>query len=63
MALSNDLGGVAILQFNVTVVAIDERGDVIQWGRAFSHTLVPEPTLTGKNITNVKIRSFFPLLT
>jgi len=63
MALSTDLGGVAILQVNLTVVAVDEQGDVIQWGRAFSHTLVPEATLTGKNITNVKIRSFFPLLT
>jgi hypothetical protein len=51
------------LQLEVTIVAVDERGDVIQWGRAFSHTFVPELTLTGKNITNVKIRSFFQFLT
>jgi alpha-tubulin suppressor-like RCC1 family protein len=37
-------------------VAVDEQGDVIQWGRAYSRTYVPEPTLKGKNIIRVAIR-------
>ena len=35
---------------------MDENGDVIQWGRAYSHTFLPEPTLSGKNIAKVGIR-------
>ena len=42
-------------------MAVDEQGDVIQWGRAFSHSFFPEPTLKGKNITQVAIRFDLPL--
>ena len=36
-------------------MAVDEQGDVIQWGRAYSRTFVPEVTLRGKDITQVAI--------
>ena len=47
---------VGVLVYDLIVVAVDEQGDVIQWGRAFSHSFLPEPTLKGKNITHVAIR-------
>ncbi|KAF2466673.1 mitochondrial protein-like protein Fmp25 [Lindgomyces ingoldianus] len=36
--------------------AIDEKGDLLQWGTAFSpHATEPTPTLRGKNLTSVAI--------
>jgi alpha-tubulin suppressor-like RCC1 family protein len=36
-------------------VAVDEQGDVVQWGRAYTHTFHPEVTLRGKDISQVAI--------
>ena len=36
-------------------MAVDEQGDVLQWGRAYSHTFLPEVTLKDKSITQVAI--------
>lgn len=54
--------GVILSGLCLIAVAVDEQGDVIQWGRAFSHSFLPEPTLKGKNITQVAVRSEFCLL-